>query len=277
MDLIGRHLTHLTYRNLRPGTIDQRRRALRRLARHLGDRDLLTASTDDLVAFLDRPLQPEARATEISHLRGFYRWAIFDGLVRLDPTMRLVRPRLPRRLPRPMPDGDLAMALELAPERVGPILHLAAYAGLRACEISGLRGDHVLLDQDPPLLLVAEGKGGGMSSVPLAPVLVDLLVTMPRRGWLFPRFDSQPGPTPPHRISQLANRYLHGIGVDHSLHTCRHWFGSHAYRTTGRDLRATQELLRHRSPISTAIYTFVDPGPLVHAVAALPIFSSEAN
>ncbi len=277
MDIVRRHLTHLAYRNLRPGTIAQRRRALTRLTRSLGGTSLLEATTDELLAFLDRPMQPEGRATEISHLRGFYRWAVLEGFTDADPTMRLVRPRLRRRLPRPIPDGDLAMAFDLAPERVRVMLHLAAYAGLRACEIAGLRGEDVLLDQRPPLLLVAEGKGGGMSSVPLAPVLVDLLAAMPRRGWLFGRRDGRPGPLPAHRVSQVANLYLHSIGIDHTLHTCRHWFGSHAYRTTGRDLRATQELLRHRSPVSTAIYTFVDPGPLVDAVAALPTYPAAVD
>jgi integrase/recombinase XerD len=41
-----------------------------------------------------------------------------------------------------------------------------------------------------------------------------------------------------------------------TAHQLRHWFGTHTLRIT-RDVRTTQELLRHRSISSTAIYTKV--------------------
>jgi integrase/recombinase XerC len=267
------HLHHLTMMNLRPSTIAQRGYVLGRLHRFLGICPL-SATGDDLTRFLGRRLAPESRAVETSHLRSFYRWAGAEGLIGLDPTVRLVRPRLPRRLPRPMPDDVLAAAVMEAPDRVRLALLLGAYAGLRACEIAQLRGEHVLVDQDPPVLIVAEDKGGGMSSVPLHPELVVELRRWPRKGPVFPRLDGQPGPAKPHNVSGAVNGYLHARGVWETLHQARHWFGTHAYQTTHRDLRATQELLRHRSPVSTAIYTYVDPGERASAVNALPALRS---
>lgn len=271
--VVVRHLDDLRRRNLRHGTITQRRLALGRLRRHLGPRPLLAAGHDDLTAFTDRAsLAPESRATEISHLRGFYKWAVLEQLLDVDPTVRLVRPKVPRRMPRPMATADLAMAIQLAPDRIRPWLALAAYAGLRAIEISQLRADDLWWENDPPLLLVADGKGGQPGSVAISPDLEAELraARLPSRGWLFPRHDGQPGHTPAHGVSHLTNAYLHSIGISSTLHQARHWFGSEAYRASGRDLRQTQELLRHRSPVSTALYTYVDPGEAAATLSRLP-------
>lgn len=143
---------------------------------------------------------------------------------------------------------------------------------LRAKEISGLRGEHIQWHLDPPILIVEEQKGGDMGAVPLAPVLVDELAGHPRTGWVFPRRDGKPGPTPPWLVSRLCNDHLHSIGITHTLHTARHRFGTQVYRASGRDLRLTQELLRHKTPVSTAIYTWVDPADGAQAVTRLPTF-----
>lgn len=269
---VGAFLDDCRRRNLRPGTIDQKRRCLARLTRHLGG-DPADATHDQLVAFLDRLDQPEARATELSHLRTFYRWAVAEGHLGVDPSARLVRPRVPRRLPRPIPTNDLAVALDTAPERVRPWLVLAAYAGLRACEIARLRGQDLLWENDPPLLVVDEGKGGHMGAVPMCPTVAAELAGMARSGWLFPRRDGQPGPTPAHVVSRLANGHLHGLGITHTLHTLRHWFGTQTLRANGGNLRETQELLRHQSPVSTAIYTWVDPRAAAATVGELPVLA----
>jgi integrase len=277
-EAVQRHLAAVTRRNFRPNTIDQRRRVLRRLRRAL-DVELLDAGRDDLAEWFDGlTITPESRATELSHVRSFYTWAVFEELLEVDPTSRLRRPELARRRPRPMPDVDVARALDGAPERVRPWLYLAAYAGLRACEISGLRAGDVLWDAVPPIILIEEQKGGDQASVPMGGELVEVLrdCGLPATGWLFPRRDDQDGPTPPHLVSRHANNYLHELGITHTLHTLRHWFGTQFYRASGRDLRQTQEAMRHRTPVSTAGYTFVDPGEAVNTMNLLPTFPRSA-
>jgi integrase len=267
------HLAHLRRRNLRTGTINQRRLVLGRLRRFLDDVDLLAAEHDALVAFLDRgSLGPEARATETSHVRSFYGWAVLECLVAEDPSARLVRPRLRRRLPRPIDDRYLVRALDRAPDRVRPWLWLAAFAGLRAAEIAQLCREDVLDYHDPPVLFVVDGKGGKQRTVPLADDLLAELVTWPAptRGWLFTRLDDRPGPVPAHLVSNLANRYLHGEGIPYTLHTLRHWFGTTMYRRTS-DLRLVQELLGHSSPVTTAGYAAWSPAKAADAVRTLTV------
>lgn len=167
-----------------------------------------------------------------------------------------------------MPDPDIALAFRTAPVRVAPILYLAFYAGLRCCEIAQLRAE----DIGPDVIVVNESKGGHMTTVPLSPQLARALkdCELPARGWLFPRHDS--GHLTRSRVGQLANRHLASLGITHTLHTLRHAYGTHLQRATG-NLRVTQELMRHRSPASTAIYTFVSNEERTAALERLPMLA----
>ncbi len=258
----------------RPGTIAQRRYALLRLA-HFIDRDPITANTADIGAFRDRltragqPLAPQSQAAELAHLRGFFKWALLEGVLTSDPMLRVPQPSLPRWLPHPIPEHELAHAIETARDRIRPFYFLAAYAGLRACEIAPLRGEDLWWHQDPALIIIRRGKGGDPGTVPIGPVLREVLLAMPKRGWLFPRLDGE-GPLKAHSVSHLANEHLHRTGSNHTLHSCRHRFGTLVYRLSRRDLRLTQEMMRHRSPTSTAVYTLVDQSEAASVVSALP-------
>lgn len=269
---MARYLAYLRQRNLRPTYVDAQSRTLRRAQRFLDPLTLFDAQNVDLVAYLDSHDQaPGSRATEIAHLRSFYKWATEENLVQVDPARRLVKPKQRRALPRPIPDDLIRHALAHAPDDVAPILYLALYAGLRACEIAQLRAEDI--STNPPILFITESKGGGMSSVPLSPILEQALTRfpLPRRGWLFPRLDGKPGHHSRVRIGQLANNYLHDVGIDQTLHQWRHAYGSHLQRLTG-NLRITQELMRHANPASTAIYTYVNPTETAAAVARIPSF-----
>ncbi|NBW13048.1 MAG: hypothetical protein EBR82_34015 [Caulobacteraceae bacterium] len=269
--ILDEHITYLRALNRRPGTIAQRRYCLRRLQRFIG-KPLLEMNSADLRQFCEQPhLGPEARAQAVSHVRGFYRWACEEGLLDIDLALKLRRPKRERRLPRPMSDDRAGLALSQAPSPIREWLYIAAYAGLRACEIAQLRGEDVLMRQRPPMLVIRESKGGDTTAVPLSAILLPIMLGLPSEGWCFPSgARGQLEHVSAGQVSKRANRYLREMGIPDTLHSLRHWFGTNAYRATGRDLRTTQELMRHRSPTSTAIYTFVDPGEAARALDALP-------
>jgi len=266
------HLRDLQRLNRCTSTIYQRKRVLARLAESAGCHPL-HATAEQVEDYLYRPLSPEARACELAHLRQFFRWAHRRGARPDDPTAELARPSIARRLPRPISDDDLAAALEHAPDRVRPWLYLAAYAGLRAGEVAQLRADAVHVEADPALIVIERSKGGGMSSVSMHPHLIEVLddCDLPRSGYLFRRHDGQPGPNAAHTISHVANRYLRSRGIRDTFHSLRHWYGTKLLRASGGNLRLTQEGMRHASPNSTAIYTFVSAIDQADAVARLPV------
>ena len=71
-------------------------------------------------------------------------------------------------------------------------------------------------------------------------------------------------------ISTITTRLFKGLGIEGSIHRCRHWFGTSILRSSGGNLRVAQELLRHASPASTAVYTLIDGTERSAAVLALP-------
>lgn len=202
--------------------------------------------------------------------RSFYRWALDERLITDDPTRRLKMPRAPRRLPRPMDERDVASALENGGVQEAAIIALAGFAGLRACEVARLDWSEVRLDGHEPLLRVVRGKGGHERIVDVCDELARYLRALPgpQRGPVIRRVDGRSGHVSPARISQMANRHLHQLGIAGTLHTLRHRFGTRVYDESGGDLRATQEALGHQSPTSTAIYTKVSRRNIRAAVVA---------
>lgn len=270
----ARHLAWLRRRGLRESTIEQRRRCLARLSRH-ADRPLLDLEERDLERFLDRLTGTDGLAAEIYHVKGFYDWAVEYELIDENPAARLRRPRIPRRLPRPIATDDLALALAQATGRVRPILYLAAYAALRAKDMCGLRAEDILWHER--VLVVTEGKGGHEGVVDMNDTLTWALRTsdLPSSGWLFPYADGRPGHLPAYRISQAGNQFLHSLGIESTLHQLRHWSLTEFYRAT-LDIRATQQFARHQSITSTTIYTLVDRSVTADGASRLPDLSKLA-
>ena len=269
------HLEDLALGGLRPTSIYQHHTLLRRCSRHIAPTPSHQASTEQLREFLLRnkangqPLTQGSRAAEASWLRSYFGWLQRTGRRADDPTEGMPRPKQPKRLPRPIGEHDLEMAITLADTRMTAWLRLAAYAGLRAAEISMLRGENIMLSQR--LIVVAEGKGGRPGVVPAHQSVLEALTNygLPDSGWVFPHSYNNANPIKPWSVSTKAADYLRACGIDATLHQLRHRFATAIYQTSGRDLRTTQELMRHATPVSTAIYTWIDPADGVAAVDAL--------
>lgn len=254
-------------------TVLEYHRTLLRLGRYLETRgsELVTATADDLYEWRQE-LQGMAVNTILAYaspVRGFFHWARKTGLRADDPSEDMPLPKARHGLPRPIGEKDLEMAIKLAPDRIRPWLVLAAYAGLRAAEIAGLMRDQIMDTARPPLLWIS-GKGSKYRTVPMSPYVWDELTIsgLPRRGPAFSRCDGRPGPNRPVTISNVANRHLHGCGLDDTLHSLRHRFATRALDTC-QNLRLVQELLGHSSPATTQVYTLVSVDQTVSVVNAI--------
>jgi integrase/recombinase XerC len=242
-------------RGLMPATIVRRSTMIRGWIRWCTAHDLQLdqAAAEDVNRFLDaKHIGARTRYTWLSALHCFYEWARRAGHLTTDPTADIMRPKLRRTLPRPVSDADLAMAIAMAPPQERRWCILAAYAGLRCGEISHLRRDDVLWDQE---LLHVTGKGARDRMVPMAPIVLEALDSWPtprQNRTLFTR--PAGGAWTPALLSRHASVYLHSIGIDATLHQFRHWFGTRTLNAS-KNLRTVQGLLGHASPTTTAIYT----------------------
>jgi len=255
-------------RGVLESSIERRESVLRLFQAWCAPKNLLKATRTDVERFLDsRSLGASTRATYLSHLHAFYSWAMMEDLTKDDPTARIVRPKVRRRLPRPASSSELSAALAKATPVEAAWISLAALEGLRCKEIAELRVEDVLMEDR---LLRVVGKGDKERLIPLHPDVADALedLPLPARGFVFTRYAGNPWD--PKRLSEALNAALKNLGVNSTAHQLRHWFGTNVYQST-HDLRLTQEMLGHSSPATTAIYTAFDREDATRAVSGLSL------
>lgn len=267
--LLADYRIFLERKGLRPNSITNFLAKVRLFAEHLFPRDLLSATSDDVDAFIDgRQLGARARYHYVSTIHGLFEWAVVYGHAKRDPTLRVVRPRFPRSIPRPIPDGDLRQLIASAPQRELAMIALAAFHGLRAGEIAGLQREDILELNSPPVLIVSAGKGGHQRVLPLHTEGWEMIrpVTHGLCGYLF---TTQTGrPLKPYDVSHAVNELLEALSIEASCHSLRHWYGTKVYRAS-KDLRVTQALMGHASPNTTVGYVAFSSQDAHEAVAAI--------
>jgi integrase/recombinase XerD len=248
---------------LAPKTVRTREAGISSLCTHANQPDPTQVTTFQIVAWLADSHAAWTRRTYWITARAWCQW-MCDMNIRPDnPTEKMARPKVPRSVPRPVPLEIVRAVLSDPPSvRAYAYVALAAYAGLRVHEIAQIRGEDV--DLEAGWLHVA-GKGGQVAAVPLHPIVVTLAAGSPRHGYWFASGD---GHVRPDAVTETVSKALHRVGYQGSAHALRHTFGTEIQRLV-RDVRVTQELMRHQSVTSTQIYTEVSDRDMVAAVHAL--------
>lgn len=262
--LIPLHLEAIDDGEHSPHTIAKRTNVLWRLHEWLPF-GVAYASTDQLNGFMQHKVWSRAtRCTYDNHIRQAYRWWTKYGHMDGDPSIEMTRPKQPTHLPHPATDADLAAALG-AGEPVGLIALLAAYEGMRVSEIAA--ADREDINQESTLIPV--GKGGRVGIVPTHPLVWERVRSLPAGPLITDRRGHE---VTGHWVSQLVRRRLNKIGLSDSAHDWRHWYGTTLQRLY-RDVRVTQECLRHASVATTMVYTLVTGQQRSEAVGTLPILT----
>jgi integrase/recombinase XerC len=207
-------------------------------------------------------------ARALSACRTFSRFCARRGILAADPGQGIRNPRLPQRIPRPLPSDPLQRALDgldgedPVSRRDRALLEIAYSAGLRVSELISLnRGD---LDHGAGVVRV-RGKGRRERITPIGrsalAALDRYLAAADRRTQdpASPIFVGRSGQRLSVRSVQRAVKarlasLASGLRV--SPHTLRHSFATHLL-DRGADLRAIQEMLGHRSLRTTQVYTHV--------------------
>lgn len=198
---------------------------------------------------------PETRRSARSTARSFFAWCVDEGIMRESPAGHLLAVRVPPALARPAEDRIIRDALRDADTRLELMIRLAAYCGLRCCEIARVHGR----DFDGQMLIV-HGKGSKDRQVPVFdPVLRMALLRC--HSWLFP---GQHGHITPGHVCKLISR---GLPSGVTAHMLRHRYATTAWRGT-HDLLAVSMLLGHAKPETTKRYIQPDLEPMLAAARA---------
>jgi integrase/recombinase XerC len=238
-------------------------------------------------------------ARRLASLRTFYKFAQREGLAESNPAKPLRNPRRDRKLPHFLSDTEIGKLLDAPPAttalglRDRAILECMYSAGLRVSETVGINDGDLDLAEG---LVRIRGKGRRERLAPIGSFAAKALGR-----WLKVRSSKASGVRkhpdrtalgagPPHReahasrspmnvaplftnrfgrrlttrsVARMLLKYLKLTGLDlrTTPHTMRHSFATHLL-DRGADIRSVQELLGHKSLVTTQIYTHVSTAGL---------------
>ena len=223
----------------------------------------------------DPGLAPTSLRRRAAAIKGFYRFAYGEGLIKVDVAAHLDLPRNPRYLPETMTVAEVERLIDAAGPldatgsalRDRALVELLYAAGLRVSEALGLDREDLSLEGGFVRVI---GKGDKERLVPVGDIALEVLgrwIDGPRAALIAdhhvaavrggPLFVGDRGRRWARQQAWAAvKRAAHGAGLADrvSPHTLRHSFATHLLEG-GADLRIVQELLGHASISTTQLYT----------------------
>jgi len=231
-------------RGMAPNTLKTYARSLRTLP------NAATATREDVEQWWRSRshLAPASRVNELTAIREFYHWCrVWEHRGATDdPTHRIVAPKIPKGLPRPISRAELHILLDTLVPDLRRAVCLGAYAGLRVSEAASQ--DWADMDLEMHRIRV-QGKGDKTRLVGLSPVLLDSL--LPNTGGNVVTAGGKPYTA--QVLARKVNRAFAAAGVHATFHQLRHRFGTMALAGTS-NLLAVSRAMGHASPATTAIY-----------------------
>jgi integrase/recombinase XerD len=261
-------------RGLSSNTLLAYRRDLSKLRRFAlaQDKDVLSLQADDLARFMrslhTQGLAPKSIARTLVAVRGFYKFLIQDGYLKLDPSVNIESPKSWQSLPRFLAPEEVERLL-YTPDpstiiglRDKAMLEVLYATGLRVSELAGLTPSNINFDLGFVTVL---GKGGKERTVPLGMTAIDWTrkyIASRARSGVFKSthalFVSDSGsPLTRQALWKIIVSLGERAGIGHiTPHLLRHSFATHLLEN-GADLRSVQMMLGHSDISTTQIYTHI--------------------
>ena len=241
-------------------TIDCYIKALEVFFEFYKDKKMTEIDNSDVIRFnreyiFTKKLSASYQSQFVNGLKLLYA-KIRDSKIEID---KLVRPQKPYQLPKVISEEEVAQIINACKNKKHQaMLGLIYSAGLRRGELLGLTLTDI--DSKRMMILIRNGKGARDRMVPLSPLILVLL----RDYWKIyqPKqylFEGQYGGKYSERAIELVLKKAvsaAGINKTINLHMLRHSYATHLMEA-GTGLRYIQELLGHKSPKTTQIYTHV--------------------
>jgi site-specific recombinase XerD len=214
----------------------------------------------------EKDLEKITIVRKLSSLRGLFKFAFKEDLIKNNPTSQVKNPRTSKKLPEIASAENILKTFELADEAdVNPLLikvifELLYGCSLRVSEVCNLKAGDVDLEKG---LLRVLGKGSKTRIVPIGELskknLAEYLNTFPVKNYsdTFVRNKSDKKLYEKY-VYRIVNKYLSKVTDirKKSPHILRHSSATHML-DKGADLRAVKEILGHENLKTTQIYTHV--------------------
>ncbi len=221
-----------------------------------------------IVDQMEHEIVPRSINRRLTTLKTYFNWLKKQGIVTKNPMLKVLSPKVGKRLPVWVPEKDMTMLFQeidfgtsYKGWRSRLIMEVFYSTGMRRSELLNLQ----LADVDfGRYQFRIRGKGDKMRLVPFTRPLGELMEKyLAVRAESFPMSQSstfflnnEGGPAADSTIGSTVKKYLSLVtSVERrSPHVMRHTFATHL-ADAGADLKAIQELLGHASLASTQVYT----------------------
>lgn len=235
-----------------------------------------TTETDLQAYFSHRHAQTKATTANrrLTVFKRFFRWALREGTMQVDPTLKLQSAKQALRVPKTLTEAQVE-ALLAAPDtstalgiRDRTMLELMYASGLRVSELVTLKTINISLNDN---VLRVMGKGSKERLIPFGEIASQWLrrylgaartelMAAKQTDDLFVTARGVHAGTAMSRVMfwMVVKKYAVAAGIHSPIspHTLRHAFATHLLNH-GADLRAVQMLLGHADISTTTIYTHV--------------------
>ncbi len=226
----------------------------------VGNKELQDITLEDLKEYLaaQEHLKPASIAHRVRFIRSFFRWIMEEGLLDKNPAIRLIEPKLGKRVPKALSEEEvetLRTGCETAQEHT--ILELLYSTGCRIGELVTINRNMILWDSRSIIVL---GKGDQEREV-----YFSVKASIWLKKYLAERTDKKEAlfvtnRQPIQRMSIDMLRYIlkriaKRAGVDANVypHRLRHSYATHLLNN-GAPLELIQTLLGHSKSETTQIY-----------------------
>ena len=267
-------------RSLAPNSIAAYLSDIERLRQYLELQNIqktpLQVTMDDLINFLafitDIGMSPYSQARMVSGIKAFYKFLVYEDLLKDDPSYLIETPKLGRKLPDTLDIVEVEKLLDgidlSTPEgaRNRAIIETLYSSGLRVSELTELKISNI----HPEIGFVrVVGKGSKERLVPIGKIALKYIkiyqgqirVHVPiQKGFEDHLFLNRRGKSLSRvMIFMIIKKLAEQVGINKNIspHTFRHSFATHLIEG-GADLRAVQDMLGHESITTTEIYTHLD-------------------
>ncbi len=251
----------------------------RYLSKHFSSENYSLLDVDNLTIrlflgdLIESGLSKKSLVRKLATVRSFYRYLLKQKVVSVNPTLNIVTPKIPKKLPSFLDESSIEKMMELPDTeniegvRDKALLEVLYGTGIRIDELIQLSLDDI--DWSNVTIKVV-GKGNKMRIIPLgSEAKASLKIYLERRHKIFSNwtktsykkyvFLSNRGlRLYPKAVYNIVSHYINLVSdiEKKSPHVIRHTFATHLLNR-GADLRAVKELLGHESLSTTQIYTHV--------------------
>ena len=263
-------------RSLSNNTVSAYISDIEKFAKHLKNISPLEVNRKNLMSFIDflgeKSISARSRARNLSSIKSFYNYLIFDNQLENNPCENIHSPKLDKKLPIFLSIEEVNKIIESVDlsqengERDRNILETLYSCGLRVSELVNLKISNIDFN-DQYIKII--GKGNKQRIVPINKNLITYLniyinnirsknnIKKGNEDFLF--LNKRGTKLSREMIFLIVKKYIKIANIKKNIspHTFRHSFATHLVEG-GADLRAVQEMLGHSNITTTEIYTHLD-------------------